>query len=126
MLSDATAVIVGHVTGEPRVTRPKADASLLVFTVAVNRLVAGKTETLWCRVELWAPKPELVARVRIGSYVRVVGSLYPARWTGKDGLAHAGFAVRYPSILVLDPGRRNGPADAEGGAETADPGPQDF
>jgi len=118
MLSDATIMVIGYIAGEPKLSQPKPDASLLVLTVAVNRWNGKANDTLWCRVELWAPRPELVSKMRNGAYVRVVGSLYPSRWNGRDGTAHDGFVIRYPSVLVLDPGKKTAGAGSSSSAES--------
>lgn len=114
MISDALATVIGYVGADPRVTN-QAGKSVMNFSLAVNRRVRNEQVALWCRVELWNPRPELVALLRKGAYIRVVGSLFPDNWRGKDGTAHQGFVIRYPQILVLT---------GKGEAEDAPPAPE--
>jgi single-stranded DNA-binding protein len=118
MRSDATAFIVGYLGADPEVSTPKPGQSVMNMTVAVRRGYGKTAVTLWIKVELWNPAKPLLERLAKGSYVRVVGSLFPTSWFGKDGGQRTGFVVRYPQVLIL--------ADAKGAKLELEDGEPDF
>ena len=113
-MSDFTGMVIGHLGQDPQISTP-GGKTVANLSVAVNRRVGSEAKTMWVKVELWNPRPELLRLLKKGAYVRVMGSVFPDSWTGRDGAVHEGYVIRFPQVLVLTGTK----ADDEGGEAPA-------
>jgi single stranded DNA-binding protein len=107
MRSDAFAWIVGHLGSDARVSTTPSGATVATITVAINRKIRDGKKTLWVRAEVWNPRDDLLAQLKKGTYVRVVGSLFPEQYTDKQGTYHDTFKLQSANVIVLVDQRRD-------------------
>lgn len=114
MRSDATAVVIGHLGGDPRTNTTPTGKTVVTLSVAVNRRKGEEKLALWVKGEVWNPHPDLLAQLKKGAYVRLRGDMYPDDYTNKQGAVVKGFKLASANVIILAESN-------EGGSRAIDP-----
>ena len=127
MRSDGTAIIIGHMGADADVSTTPNGKTVARIRVAINRRDGkGEKVVLWCNADVWNPKPELLAQLKKGAYVRVRGDLHPDEYTARDGTKISRFRLNSANVILLASpnegaaGGGSAPIDPEIAASAAD------
>lgn len=102
--------IIGNLTADPKlrtVNTKKGEQSVCDFTVAVNRVMQGKTITDFFRVTCWNKQAENAAKyLTKGRKVAVTGPVTARAYAGNDGKPRASLEIPAEKIEYLGGSRQ--------------------
>ena len=99
-------MFIGRITGES-VVKQVGTQSVLRFSMAVNRRMGEKEETLFIDCDFWGPRGEKIVQYVVkGREVFVEGRLKTDKWE-KDGVPYSKTYVVAENIEFLGPGKKD-------------------
>lgn len=104
---------------EMRLT-PQTGKAVSSFSLAIDNGVGDKKSTLWFRVTAWEKQAELIADLKKGAHVLVLGRIEQSRtYTAKNGEPGVSMEVTAQTVRFLDRRSDSGSGATPGAAQQA-------